>query len=111
MFPPEESTFSLIGTLEGGNVSQTVTPAPGTTVLLDCGLRAVGILKTFQPTPTCESSILWEFFLKNLKEVLLRAGIPGTPHLIRDFHENLRYSRTMAGLARVVAPGAPHLVT
>ncbi|MDQ7781945.1 MAG: type II toxin-antitoxin system HicB family antitoxin [Desulfomonilaceae bacterium] len=44
-----------MGTLKGGTVPQTVTPAPGAMVLLDCGLRAVGILETFQPTPDCAS--------------------------------------------------------
>lgn len=36
--------------------------------------------------------------------------IPGTPCIIRDFDEKSRYSELIAGLARVVAPRAPHHV-
>ena len=56
LFPPKVSTFPLMGTLERGNVSPTVTPAPGAMVLLDCGVRTVGISERFQPIPDCETA-------------------------------------------------------
>ncbi|MDQ7782764.1 MAG: hypothetical protein RDU20_07785 [Desulfomonilaceae bacterium] len=37
--------------------------------------------------------------------------IPATPYISRDLDENLRCSRTMAGSARVVAPGVRRHVT